>query len=312
MKRRDFLKSSASAVLATTTFTGITWSAAPKKLNKLGVQLYSVRSLMGNDFEGTIAKVAEAGYDQVEFAGYYDRKPEAIKTLLDKLGLDAPASHLGYDLLKKENIEQTIQTSKILGHEYLILPSLPRERSSQSGARPQGQRPPQGGQRSSEGQPRQRPSEPTFTVEQTKEFARIFNQIGEACHKAGLRFAYHNHRYEFANVEGGGGIMYDILLEETNPELVEYEMDLGWAIVAGADPLAYFKKYPGRITLVHVKDFNEENESVPVGKGKIDYKPILAKAEEAGIKYYIVEYEGQEDPLGSIEASAKYLKNLNF
>ncbi len=308
MKRRDFI-ASVGAGLATPTLPGIGCSPAPGKLKKVGLQLYSVRGLMRDDFEGTLARVAEAGYDEVEFAGYYERTPREIKALLEKFGLTSPANHNSYDTLKEENLAKTIEAANIIGHKYLILPSLPRPQSREKPVPPGGQ-PPQGRQRLPEGQ-RQRPQEPAFTADQVKEIADIFNKIGESCHKAGLGFAYHNHRFEFQRVEDGD-VMYDMMLKLTDPALVDYEIDLGWAVAAGADPLAYFQKYPGRFTLFHVKDMNEENVSVAVGKGKIDFPKIFARSELAGAKYYIVEYEGREEPMSSCADSVKYLKSITF
>lgn len=300
MNRRQFLKSSAAGVvLSATPFLSHACSSNPKKLDKIGLQLYSVRRQMSEDFEGTITKVAEAGYDQVEFAGYYDREPKEIKALLDKLGLVAPAAHTGYRLLS-ENLEETIEAAKIIGHEYLILPSLPRVRSAQRQPRPAGE------------QRRQRRQPPVYTLDKTREFVDIFNRIGESCQKADLSFAFHNHQVEFQKIEGTGEVMYDIFLKETDPSLVDFQMDLGWVAVADVDPLTYFKKYPGRFKLFHVKDMNEENQSVVLGKGNLDFAAIFAKSKEAGVKYYIVEYEGEEDPIGSVAASLEYIKNITF
>jgi sugar phosphate isomerase/epimerase len=302
MKRRTFLKTSAGATLLTNSLFNIGYSLVPNKLDKIGIQLYSVRDLMRDDFEGTITKVAEIGYDQVEFAGYYDRDPKDIRDLLDKLGLTSPASHLGYNLLQDDTLKQTIETAKILGNKYLILPSLPRERSGQQRPRPQGQQRPQ------EGQPRQRPPQPTFTADKVKEFIDIFNHIGESCKNSGLKFAFHNHQTEFQEIEGHG-IMFDMLLKGTEPDLVDYEIDLGWAVAAGADPLAYLEKYPGRFKLFHVK---EVDRTTLIGEGKIDFATIFSKSKQAGVLYYIVEFEGREKHIESISKSLNYLKNLTF
>ena len=148
-------------------------------------------------------------------------------------------------------------------------------------------------------------------MDDVKTMVDIFNHIGESCKKAGLRFAYHNHSMEFQKVDDGE-LMYDLLLQKTDPELVDFEIDLGWAVVGGGDPVAYFEKYPGRFKLFHVKDMNEENRSVVVGQGKIDFASIFAQSKKAGVKYYIVEYEGQEDPVASVAASVAYLKKMTF
>jgi len=293
MKRRDFIKTTAGVTLSAAPLLTLACGPKPGQLDKIGLQLYSVRDLMRKDFAGTITKVAEAGFAYVEFAGYYDNPPQDIRALLDKLGLTSPANHTGYNLLTEENLPQTIEAAKIIGHEYLVLPSLPRERRDP-------------------GQPRgQRRSEPVFTVEKVKEFVDTFNRIGESCKKEGLRFAFHNHRAEFQQIEGSG-ILYDMLVEGTDPELVDFEMDLGWAIAAGADPLVYFEKFPGRFPLFHIKDFNEEKKPIAIGQGTIDYAPLFARAEQAGALYYIVEYEGREDTLGNSIACLNFLKELTF
>ena len=132
------------------------------------------------------------------------------------------------------------------------------------------------------------------------------------CKDAGFKFAFHNHKHEFVEVDSSGVLMYDMLLQETDPELVDFEMDIGWAVAAGADPLIYFKKYPGRFKLFHVKDMDDDNHSVVVGKGKIDFTSIFAQSKLAGVKYYIVEYEGREDPVSSVAQCVAYLKKMSF
>jgi sugar phosphate isomerase/epimerase len=300
MKRRDFIKTSAAAVLTSGSLLHMARAAGQSKLDKVGLQLYSVRGQMQEDFTGTLQRVAEAGYDQVEFAGYYDHSPKEIKALLDQLGLTAPACHSGYNTLIEDQLAQTIEAAKTIGHEYLIMPVPPPQ------PRPQ----PVSDSTSAPVQ-RRRWEPPSFTQDQVKNMADIFNRIGESCKKAGLRFAYHNHSMEFQEIEGSG-IMYDLLLKETDPDLVDFEIDLGWAVVGGADPLAYFEQYPGRFKLFHVKDMNEENRSVAVGKGKIDFASIFAQSKKAGVQYYIVEYEGREDPMASVAESVTYLKNMTF
>jgi len=328
MNRRDFLKNTAGAALFTGAIPLLKSNslAAQKKLAKVGLQLYSVRQLMQQDFTGTLTRVAQAGYDEVEFAGYYNQSPEAIKTLLQELKITSPANHTQYNTLKEDTIEQTIAAAKIIGHSYLILPSLPMEFPRAGGQRPQGGQPgptpPQGqqpkapeaqpGQPSQQNPPRPRPQMPAFTLEKVKEFAAIFNRVGETCKKAGLAFAYHNHTMEFQKIEGSEDIMYDVLLKETNPDYVGYELDLGWAVAAGADPLAYFEKFPGRFPFFHVKDMNAEKQSVVCGQGIVDFASIFAQANKAGAQYYIVEYEGREEPMASVEACVKYLKAMTF
>lgn len=278
MNRRTFLKTSAGATLdnlfANASFANV---LAGKSLAKIGVQLYTVRSLMEKDFVGTLEKVAQAGYKEVEFAGYYDRKPKEIKKLLARLGLKAPATHQGLAVFEQQ-MDWLVETAKMIGHEYVVCPWLSAEQRG--------------------------------TIDDYKKLAAAFNKFGEACQKAGLQFAYHNHDFEFVATEGQ--IPFDVLLAETDPQLVQIEIDLYWIIKAGADPLAYFAKHPGRFALCHVKDMAAEQKMVEVGKGNIDFGKIFAQSQQAGLKHYFVEHDQPENPLESITVSCQYLKGLKF
>ena len=140
--------------------------------------------------------------------------------------------------------------------------------------------------------------------------AELFNKVGEKCQEAGLQFGYHNHDFEFDSLDGQ--IPYDLLLQGTDPKLVQMELDIYWIKKAGKDPLAYFERYRGRFALCHVKDMTEAEEMVDVGEGEIDFAEIFSKSEEAGLKHYFVEHDHPEDPLKSIKTSFKYLKQLEF
>lgn len=332
MKRRKNFKplTVAGIILSVVLLLNVTCSSRPKKLDKIGLQLFTMGFQAMSDIEGVLASVKEAGYDQVEFAGYGNKTPEEIRAILDSLGLTSPAVH-ARNLFTDEGLAEAIDAAKIIGHKYLILPSLPRElptgEAQQQGAPPvrppaQGidsarvRQVPQGGRQPGDtaGQPSpifQRPPDPTYTVEQIKKFAAEFNRIGKVCKDAGLSFAFHNHQIEFKKVEDGG-VLIDILLEETDPKLVSFEMDLGWAIAGGGDPLEYLDKYPGRFKLFHVKDITEENEPCVVGEGTIDFAAIFVKSKKAGVEYYFVEQDGAPEPVANITASAQYLKNLTF
>lgn len=277
MNRRTFLQTSAGATLGSLLGKFAIANPTGKSLAKIGVQLYTVRSLMEKDFTGTLEKVAQAGYKEVEFAGYYDRKPKDIKKLLHRLGLQAPATHQGLAVFEQK-MDWLVETAKILGHEYVVCPWLAPEQRG--------------------------------TIADYKKLAAAFNKFGEACQKAGLQFAYHNHDFEFVATEGQ--IPFDVLLAETDPQLVQIEIDLYWIIKAGADPLAYFAKHPGRFALCHVKDMAAEQKMVEVGKGNIDFGKIFAQSQQAGLKHYFVEHDQPENPLESITVSCQYLKNLTF
>lgn len=283
LNRRNFLKTSASALAgmyALHTKTALAnLGALPKEksLKRIGVQLYTVRSLMEKDFEGTLKKVAAIGYKEVEFAGYYERKPADIKKLLDELGIKAPATHQGLAVFEQK-MDWLIETSKILGHQYLVCPWLtPEMRNS---------------------------------IDTYKKLAASFNKFGEACQKAGLHFAYHNHDFEFETVDGQ--IPYDVLLAETDPKLVQMELDLYWIKKAGKDVFTYFEKAPGRYALCHVKDMDESGKMMDVGKGKMDFGKIFAQAQQAGLQHFFVEHDQPEDPGQSIATSFQSLKALKF
>src|SRR5581483_3954744 len=157
-----------------------------------------------------------------------------------------------------------------------------------------------------------------ITLEEVKRTVELANQIGEAAHRAGLQFIYHNHNFEFADV-GNGQIGYDLILKGTDPQLVKFEIDCGWMIFAGHDPLVYFRQYPGRFPMIHVKDFLSapkgatEMQGAELGHGTVDYKPIFAAAVRAGLQHYFVEQEGPFSRMSTIEAAKvdfDYLRSI--
>lgn len=254
-----------------------TLSGGTRTLSAIGVQLYTVRSLLGDDFEGTMRTIADIGFDEVEFAGYYDRSPDEVRGLLDDLGLAAPSAHVQLGALR-DDLDRVIQTAQAVGHEYVICPWLaPSERGSIAGYR---------------------------------ELAAFFNEVGRQMQDADLQFGYHNHDFEFETIDGERP--FDVLLNDTDPELVTMELDLYWTVEAGYDPLAYFEQYPGRFALSHVKDRTEDGAMVAVGEGAIDFASIFARSDQAGMERYIVEHDNPEDPIVSIRSSYEYLSQLQF
>jgi len=249
--------------------------AGMRRLQPVGLQLYTVRDLMKADFEGTLAAVAKLGYKEVEFAGYFGRTPGQVKEALKAAGLSAPSAHVP---LPPGNSEWsgTIQTAAEIGLKYLVVPSVPKEQRT--------------------------------TLADWQQLAKRFNELGEATRKHGIRFAYHNHEYEF--VMTGERLPYVVLLEETDRSLVEFEMDLFWIRKGGQDPVAYFKRFKGRFPLVHVKDMTLDGQMVDVGAGIIDWKAIYAARKEAGIKHWFVEHDEPKDPMASLAASYTYMANL--
>jgi len=280
MDRRTFIGGLTAAAVA----SRISWAAAAHRIEKVGVQLYSVRDLLKKDCEDTLAQVAKIGYKEVEFARYFENlsslnpSPKRTREILDADGLSAPSTHVAYQALSPENWPRVIEASKILGLEYIVNPSIDREVLKH----------PDGWKRAAE----------------------TFNRAGAESQKSGIQLGYHNHVEEFKPVNGK--LPYDILLAECDPKLVKMEMDLGWAHVAGVDPLKYFAKYPGRFPLVHVKDFDKNGVMTEVGSGIVDWKRIFAKSDVAGIKHYFVEHDEPKSPFDSIQTSYQYLENLRF
>jgi len=299
MKRRTFIGTSVAAA-AFAAGPEWSWAAGPMpthEIKRVGLQLYTVRGELKKDFDGTIAKVAATGYKEVEFADDYGgHSPKEVRVLLDNHGLASPSAHIRYDLIENKWPE-TLDAAHVMGQTYLVCPWIDEK------------------QRNADG---------------WKRVAELFNKAGEASQKAGIQFAYHNHSFEFAPVEGlGGKLAYDYLLAETDPKLVKMEMDLCWISVAQKDPVSYFDKYPGRFPMVHVKDFvNDPNSTssyagatgsvafkgrlADVGKGQIDWKRIFAHSDKAGIKHYFVENDDAKTPFDDIKISYDYLAALRF
>jgi len=258
-------------------------AAGTEKLDRIGLQLYTVRDMMKANVEDTLAKVAGVGYKEVEFAGYFGRKPNEIRALLAKNGLTAPSSHVSYP--EDWNAwRQTVSDAKTAGHRYVTVAWTPDEKRNRPGG--------------------------------FKAVADDFNKAGEEAKKAGLRFAYHNHDYELKK-SADGTLPFEVLLQNTDPKLVTYEMDLYWMVKGGADPIDYFKRFPGRFTMVHVKDATAapERKMADVGSGTIDFPKIFANAAKSGMRYFFVEHDsaaqwGGGDAFKSVAASIQYLSSL--
>ncbi len=277
--RRTFLHTlgagTAAAALPRELFAGIRTA----KLDVVGLQLYTVRTLMSKDVEGTLATVAGVGYREVEFAGYYNRDPAALRATLERLKLTSPSCHLGLDAVEG-GFDATAAAAKTLGHKWVVVASVPG-RFFQS-------------------------------VASLKELARRFNAIGKRAKDAGLRYGYHNHNVEFKSVEGA--VPLELLLSETDPSLVDFEMDAYWVTQGGGDPLALINKFPGRFRLLHAKDASAAPELAmrDVGSGTIDWKRIFSERKKAGIEHVFVERDDASDPVASITASYNFLHNLSF
>jgi len=253
---------------------------APKrKLKKVGLQLYTVRDLMKADLPGTLRKVAQIGYKEVEFAGYFGRSPAQIRALLKQNGLTSPSSHIGLDILEKDPVK-AFADAKAIGHQWATVPYIPEERRK--------------------------------TVDDWNRIIDLLNRLGPQAKAAGLRLAYHNHDFEIRPVNGVRPL--DMMLDRTDPSLVDFEMDLYWVVFGGGDPIDFFNRHPKRFAMVHVKDSAgpPDNKMVDVGKGTIDFPRIFAQSDKAGIKHYFVEHDQPADPIATIRNSYQYLHALRY
>ena len=251
-----------------------------RRIDSIGLQLYTLRNELAKDFESTLGKVAAIGYRKVEFAGYHNRTPFQVKQSLKNAGLTSPSTHLSLQTIAHD-LGRAIESAKVIGHRYLILGYLqPDERKS---------------------------------LDDYKVLADVLNRAGEDCRAAKLQLAYHNHDFEFASTNGQ--VPYDLLLRSTDRELVKMELDLYWITKAMRRSEDYFVQYPGRFELLHIKDMDDtpKRSFTEVGKGTIDFKRILEQSRVAGVKHHFVEQdEISGSPFESIKTSYEYLKKMRF
>ena len=245
-----------------------------KKVGPIGLQLYTVRDEMKKDFFGTLAKVARIGYKEVEFAGYFGNDANAVRATLKMNGLTSPSAHIGFPQLGS-SWDKILEDSKTIGQKYVICPWI---------------------------------DEKYRTISGYKEVADLFNKAGEQAKSAGLQFGFHNHDYEFPPIDGQ--VPLDLLIKNTDPKLVVFEMDVYWVRHGGADPVALMKKYHGRFPLLHIKDMDASRNMVDVGQGVIPWKKVLEEGKEEGVKHIFVEHDQPKDPFASIAASYRYLSSL--
>ncbi len=252
---------------------------AGDRLERIGLQLYTVREALARDFAGTLVRVAAIGYREVEFAGYFGHPPGAVRQALQRAGLEAPSAHVPFEALG-DAWPQAIQDARAIGHRYLVVPWIPDARRQ--------------------------------SLASYREVAAAFNRAALAAARAGLRFAYHNHQFEFQPLEGR--IPYDVLLEATDPQLVDFELDLYWLAAGGGDPLAYLARYPGRFAMLHLKDRDAtaRHGMTEVGSGTLDFPAILRAAKRAGLRHAFVEHDNPASPFDSIRSSFAYLERLEF
>ncbi|MHA7128057.1 sugar phosphate isomerase/epimerase family protein [Algoriphagus namhaensis] len=273
------------------TETNTETEAVEEKASFGGLALYTVRDAMAADPKGTLQKVADAGYAYVEAAGYadgqfYGMEPAEFKSYLKSIGLEARSSHMG--MVIPENADQLIADVKAAGIQYFVIPVPPMGMFT-FGEDGMGMK----------GSP--------------QELVDVLNTIGAKTQAAGLSLLYHNHDFEFMENEEGV-ILADYILENTDPAQVNFQMDLFWVTKAGANPMEYFVRFPGRFKAWHVKDMNPEGQFAPVGTGNINFAQILAQKEQAGMELYFVEQDQTFglDPLEAIKISHEGIEKIGF
>lgn len=274
------------AVAATSLLPSLLYSC--DKDYPLGLQLYSLRDTIGDDVEGTLAKVAKVGFKEVEPYGYSSENQfwgvsvQAFKNMLDSYGLKSPSGHYEFgSYLKpdgtKDDFNEILEVAQQLGQEYVIIPHLSGDLRS--------------------------------NIDDYKRLADKMNEAGELCRNAGLKLAYHNHAFEFEDHNGQNG--FEVFLNNTDKDLVYFEMDIYWVVRAGKDPVAMMRQNPGRFPLWHVKDMDKADHELntEIGSGTIDFKKIFQMAEDAGAKHFILEQENfKMDPYKSLAESYHYMK----
>lgn len=297
--RRNFLKKTSLALAGATFFSGKLF-AGINTPELVGVQLYSIREDMKSDPLGSLKKVAAMGYKHVEHANYVDRKfygwgAKEFRKILDDLGLKMPSGHT---VMRKEHWDEgkkdfsdswkwTVEDAAILGQQIVISPSLEQAQRK--------------------------------TYDDLKRFMDVFNKSGELCKKAGMRFGYHNHAFEFSEKLNDQTI-FDIILQNTDPKLVVQQLDIGNMFNAGAKALDVMNKYPNRFESMHVKDEikasagHEPYESTILGAGVIPVKEIIDLGRKSGTKHFIVEQESYQGktPMESIEQDLKAMKKWGY
>jgi len=284
MTRRQFLARSAlcgsAAWLALNAPGKILAAAAQGKT--LGIQLYMVLKAYQDDPIGTLKTLKSIGYAEIE--AIITTTAKTLRDQLNEAGLASPSLH--YDSL---GLEPGIEAAHVLGSRYIVSSMLPSIMHKEQAAK--GKHAP----------------EPGYSLDEAKRTAEYANRIGEKAKAAGLQYAYHNHHKEFTDV-GGGQTFYDVLLKETDPKLVQFELDCGWVHMGGKNPADYFKANPGRIPMMHAKDFlagagGKDFPGAELGRGTLDYKPIMAAADASGLQHCFVEQEGPFSRMSQLDAA---------
>jgi len=298
LTRRSFLECSSLAMMAAMSGKTFAAGAGTGPLGKpIGLQLYTVRDQASKDLLGTLKQLQTIGYREVETAGFYGKTGKEMRKLLADHGMTAPSAHSSMGDIQKD-MQKLVDGAAEVGAKYFIcaFPALPPGAPALSSS--------------------------TFasgiTMDHWKWNAEQLNKLGEVAKKAGLQAGYHNHNMEFRSYNGV--VAFDELLKWTDPSLVTIELDLAWVVTAGLDPIAYLKKYPSRISMLHVKDVRKDaittatelkSQTVEVGRGKLDWKSIFAACDPKHLEHYFVEQENfTGSTLDAVRVSYEYLSTL--
>jgi sugar phosphate isomerase/epimerase len=298
--RRDFLKFSVAAGVTVSLLQNPSSLFADPFGLPLGLQLYTLRDLLAKDFDGTLKQIAAAGYQEVEAAGFYGLTAADFKSAMSTAGLRCVSAHYPMSMLQPR-LDAIIEYAKDLGLQYIVCSSPALQDPSRVKL------------------PTKDPGYhevwvQAFTLDDWKWNAAQYNDIGTKVKAAGMQFGYHNHTTEFRKLKGV--VPYDELIRLTDPALVTFEMDCGWVAVAGYNPADYLQKYPTRISMLHVKDFDlkkgtEHPQSTELGRGTVDIRAIFAATKPGQIKHYFVEQEDFDiSPLEAIKIDADYMRKL--
>ncbi|WP_327678117.1 sugar phosphate isomerase/epimerase family protein [Streptomyces sp. NBC_00467] len=244
----------------------------------LGMHLYTMRTPLATDFKGTLARLADIGYATVGVSGRHGNSAAAIRTMLDETRLKAVLEHVGYDIVRGSGLPQALEDIHTLGARWIVVPSLPGAMHTPAGFR---------------------------------EAAREFNKAGLAAREAGLGpLLFHNHGLDHEVVEGEN--LYDILLKETDPHLVGFELDVYWAAKGGADPRSLFVRHRRRFPALHVKDMAPNGDFADVGSGVLDFRSMFGTADSGGVRQWLVEHDSPADPFATALNSYRYLSRLRY
>jgi len=275
ISRRQLLGSGAALGLSSLVAPTFTLAADGDDKQLPGVQLYTVRASMAKDVPGTIKAIAGIGYKEVEFAGYFDQSPQQIRDLLDEFDLSSPSVHVDAPSVRDDPMP-LIEAANVIGHDYLTIAWLsPDARES---------------------------------IDDYKRWAEAFNRAGELCRENGIRLAYHNHEFEFLELDGQ--VPFDILLNEVDADLLALEIDMFWVRKAERDIVDVLNMAPGRFTMAHIKDMGADGSMTEVGSGVIDFAAVLDNEAASGLRHLFVEHDQPTDPFKSVAMSHQSLASI--